>query len=591
MLSMTRFTFTNFMRAVACFLFTLIGVVSSDIAHATSTPALPAQAVVQAPASISELARALKNDADLIYQYVYNNVEFSPTFGQMKGPLGTLLDGRGNSFDQASLMIALLREAGYTANYIHGIIRITASEAASWLDVTNTTGCVAVNVLSNGGIPLHWNTSSGNDTCSGTLNYIDLEHVWVKVTISGTVYYFDPSFKTYSYTTGINLASAMSYSQSTLISNAESGMSSGSSPTYIKNIHRTNLRSDLTTYTSNLISYINNTSNNLPAATLEQVIGGRKISPTYTALRQTSLSHQQGSVLHEWTSDIDTSYKTQVTLAMTGWSTQSYTADALYGRRLTVVYSGTQPVLYLDGTSQTTGSSGANVLTVSITHPTISTYNITINMAATSGYTYFVVNAYDFTGRGMIETHRRALMLNKLNGSSDTSEAVLGEALAVTAYTYLAQYGRMLLMSNQINGTTTYMFHTAGVVAQTTSAYVDLPGFRTGDAWRGVCAGGGSACELAMLRASFYSRNSNASALECGAVEQTTTVGAVCTAKLFDVANSQSDKFFDATSGFDATTTTGPLLNYGTGDRTQINSLLGSRLSVDPTGTRQPVAG
>src|SRR5579862_3357611 len=60
---------------------------------------------------IVELARALQNDPDLIYQFVHDNIEFSPLFGLLKGPVGTLLDRRGNSFDQASLMVALLNQA------------------------------------------------------------------------------------------------------------------------------------------------------------------------------------------------------------------------------------------------------------------------------------------------------------------------------------------------------------------------------------------------------------------------------------------------------------------------------------------------
>ncbi len=58
---------------------------------------------VQGPASIAELARSLKNDPDLIFQYVYNNIEYYPVFGEQKGALGTIIDGSGTDFDQAVL--------------------------------------------------------------------------------------------------------------------------------------------------------------------------------------------------------------------------------------------------------------------------------------------------------------------------------------------------------------------------------------------------------------------------------------------------------------------------------------------------------
>lgn len=43
------------------------------------------------PAEITTLAVSLKCDPDLIFEYVYNNIEYEPLFGSNKGPLGTLL--------------------------------------------------------------------------------------------------------------------------------------------------------------------------------------------------------------------------------------------------------------------------------------------------------------------------------------------------------------------------------------------------------------------------------------------------------------------------------------------------------------------
>ena len=58
---------------------------------------------------ITELARALQYDPKLIYEYVHNHIDYVPCFGSLKGATLTCLDGCGNDFDQASLMIALLR--------------------------------------------------------------------------------------------------------------------------------------------------------------------------------------------------------------------------------------------------------------------------------------------------------------------------------------------------------------------------------------------------------------------------------------------------------------------------------------------------
>ena len=67
---------------------------------------------VGGPASIAELARALRNDVDLIFEWVFNNVENHITYGLQKGGVGAIIDGFGNSFDQSDLMIQLLRQAG-----------------------------------------------------------------------------------------------------------------------------------------------------------------------------------------------------------------------------------------------------------------------------------------------------------------------------------------------------------------------------------------------------------------------------------------------------------------------------------------------
>lgn len=58
---------------------------------------------------IRELARSLYYDPNLIFNYVYNHIDYVPYLGSFKGPTLTYLDGSGNDMDQASLLIALLR--------------------------------------------------------------------------------------------------------------------------------------------------------------------------------------------------------------------------------------------------------------------------------------------------------------------------------------------------------------------------------------------------------------------------------------------------------------------------------------------------
>ena len=104
---------------------------------------------------IVELARALRNDPKLIYDYVHNNIDYVPYYGSLKGATLTYLDGSGNDFDQASLMIALLRASGFTsetAKYVYGTMIIFVPYVAEWVGVDNDVNAIS-GVLSLGGIP------------------------------------------------------------------------------------------------------------------------------------------------------------------------------------------------------------------------------------------------------------------------------------------------------------------------------------------------------------------------------------------------------------------------------------------------------
>ncbi|WP_345539432.1 transglutaminase domain-containing protein, partial [Variovorax defluvii] len=72
----------------------------------------------------------LRNHPDLIYQYVRNNVEYYPTFGIQKGALGAVLDNQATAHDQATLMVELLRASSIEANYVRGIVKLSAAQLA-----------------------------------------------------------------------------------------------------------------------------------------------------------------------------------------------------------------------------------------------------------------------------------------------------------------------------------------------------------------------------------------------------------------------------------------------------------------------------
>jgi hypothetical protein len=254
---------------------------------------------------IVEMARALSNNPDTIYQYVYNNVQTLPEYGSLKGPVGALMDGNGTAFDQAELMFQLLQQAGYSPSYQFGQIDLTAAQLSSWLGTDNSYNSVVM-TLANGGFPATVN-ASGSTVTDATVGW-----AWVTVPINGTTYVFNPSVKNYTRATGLsNLASALGYTQSTFINHAESGMTTGFAS--LSNINKNNIRSDLTTMANNLVSYI---KTNNPTAKTSNIIGGVTVQPipSTTVLRQTSLSNAVGTPTTS--STMPSQYRTTITFGV-----------------------------------------------------------------------------------------------------------------------------------------------------------------------------------------------------------------------------------------------------------------------------------
>ncbi len=183
---------------------------------------------------LEALADALDNDADKIYHYVANSIEFLPTFGSQKGALGALLDRQGNSFDISALMVQILTEAGYTAKLMFGELRITAADAGAWLGTEPTDAWASRNLLANGGIPadVEWHAPSST-------YYVILSHVFVKCNIGGTNYMFDPARKTYTTTAGIDIETVTGYDETDLHTAAFTGATVTAD--YVQDVNTTNL--------------------------------------------------------------------------------------------------------------------------------------------------------------------------------------------------------------------------------------------------------------------------------------------------------------------------------------------------------------
>lgn len=183
---------------------------------------------------IVALAARLKNNPVEIYNYVLNEIEYQPYYGSRLGAVGALSAERGNSWDQSSLLVALLRAAGYPARYVWGTVDVPIIEkqddvgrnvipdagALNWLGVAEASA--ASSLLTASGHPevLMKGVDENND---GILEPVSIskEHCWVMAQVPVTRYrgqvedgaeeqgrewvYLDPSVKTYTYSAGVTI--------------------------------------------------------------------------------------------------------------------------------------------------------------------------------------------------------------------------------------------------------------------------------------------------------------------------------------------------------------------------------------------------
>ena len=251
--------------------------------------AAPMSATTTSPET-SELARALQYDPARIYDYVHNHIDYVPYYGSLKGATLTYLDGSGNDFDQASLMISLLRASGYTAQYVYGTMTIPGDQMANWLGVDQNYNVIG-NVVASGGIPV---TMYADGTAI-------MDRVWVKATISGTDYLFDPAFKPYAYTAKIDIGTAMGYNQTDIMTASTAGATITTD--YAQNMNETNLRTKLAAYSTNLVSALRS---QYPNSDVKDIISGREIIQSNLTAYTTTLPYSP-TVTYTW-DDIPAAY-------------------------------------------------------------------------------------------------------------------------------------------------------------------------------------------------------------------------------------------------------------------------------------------
>jgi len=155
---------------------------------------------------IISLAADLNNSAAEIYHYVHDYIEFEPYLGSRKGAQQTLSHKAGNDYDQASLLIALLRTSGIPARYATGYVEMSLDQVKNWIGVDNYY--MAANILYTVGMEGYINSG---------LPAVGCRRVWVEAYLPMNNYRgavndstgfmwisLDPAYKQYSNQIVIN---------------------------------------------------------------------------------------------------------------------------------------------------------------------------------------------------------------------------------------------------------------------------------------------------------------------------------------------------------------------------------------------------
>ncbi len=296
--------------------------------------------------AIRDLAASLGNNPVKIYNWVRNNIAFVPSYGSIQGSDMTLQTKRGNSFDTASLLIALLRAAGVPARYVYGTIEVPADKAMNWVGGV-TVPQAAMNLMGQGGIPVI------GVAAAGQVKAIRLEHVWVEAYVDyvpsrGAVNRapnawvpMDASFKQYTYTAGMDLKTQVPLDAQAVLSQATTGATLNDTEGWVQNFSQGPVESALTTYRAQVKSYLDI---QIPNATIGDALGTKRTTPETPPVLLGTLPYKTlatGAKMAAIPANLKWKYRTSLTdgYGITELASISESTATLAGRKITISFT------------------------------------------------------------------------------------------------------------------------------------------------------------------------------------------------------------------------------------------------------------
>ena len=515
---------------------------------------------------IQSLARGLGNDPVKIFNYVHDNIRQVFYFGSKKGAELTLLEKSGNDFDQCALLVALLRQAGYSPGYDFGVMKMpydatdgTHNDLHHWLGLSlvNTNWTATLDYFSHlfgtRGYPYLGNIYGDNNT-------LGMQRVWVTLTIGSTNYLLDPAFKVSEPTNGINLASAMGFSSNAVMT-AAGGTDTAN---YVTNLNEASLRSALTGYTTNLLNYI---QSNYPNASVQQILGGQQIVPsTNTALSQSLLFSPDSTPfgMYQWDNE-PTNLMSSLTITFAGTNYQWWMPQ-LQGQRVSLTFSNNGLAqLWQDDVPLASGTCGGSSSSTNVilyaNHPygtwdkvnNVLDDNLNDDVTLTNSYqrtnaTYAIMYAFE-PDWGWLQERQNKLDAYRQQGLPDTSRQVVSESLNVMGLNWLLQTKSVeQIFANELGVLPEYA-HRIGRMAQESNKgyYVDVYMERSG-----TFSSVGNDANSQNTRTIVFDAGSYLwSAMEHGIIEQlqSSNLVAASTVKMLELGNTNKQAIFLVNAG------------------------------------------
>jgi len=244
---------------------------------------------VQFTPEIQAKAEELQYNPVKIYEYVRNSFEYEPYYGSLKGAQQTLLEKAGNDFDQASLLIALLRASNIPARYVYGTVEIPIEKLMNWVGGV-TEPNTAATIIATAGVPGKLLTEGGK------IKYAQMEHAWVEAYVPYGNYRgairddsiktwipLDPSFKQYEYKRGMDLYAALGINGEQYTMDYITDTSPSPIPAELQDLFPNYTISPYQFYSKRLLNYIDTNS---PDSTIEDIIGDETIELTKTIIKK-----------------------------------------------------------------------------------------------------------------------------------------------------------------------------------------------------------------------------------------------------------------------------------------------------------------